>query len=96
MACPNENSVEWKIMVRNHGRIEARRIWDDLNKNIEEGFSENFPEITSEERKSLWLETLHQKQRILPTYLARVNYCRRLMVSMSGWIAKVGYRRKRN
>ena len=52
MACPNENSVEWKIMVRNHGRIEARRIWDDLNKNIEEGSSENFPDISSEERKS--------------------------------------------
>ena len=56
-------------------------------------------DFISEERKylkSLWLESLHQKQRILPRYLARVNYCRRLMVSMSGWIARAGYRRKRN
>jgi len=56
-------------------------------------------DFISEERKylkSLWLETLRQKQRILPVYLAQVNYCRRLLVSMSGWIARAGYRRKRN
>ena len=56
-------------------------------------------DFISEERKylkSLWLETLRQKHRILPIYLAQVNYCRRLMVSMSGWIARAGYRKKRN
>ena len=46
--------------------------------------------------KSLWLESLRKKQRLNLFVEQRIIYYLRLMLPISGWIARVGYRKKRN
>lgn len=42
--CPNENTKEWKILVQNHGRIEAFRIWEEEYRKT--GDPNAFPGVT--------------------------------------------------
>ncbi len=49
-----------------------------------------------EHLKSLWLEVLRKKQALVQKHYECRLYCRRLLMSKSGWIARVGYRKKRN
>ena len=46
--------------------------------------------------KSLWLESLRKKQRLNLFVEQRIIYYLRLMLPISGWIARIGYRKKRN
>ena len=49
--------------------------------------------------KSLWMATLRRKKQELNLFKAEqriILYCLRLMLPISGWIARVGYRKKRN
>ena len=47
--------------------------------------------------KSLWLVALRKRQCLnLPRDADNRLYCRRLGVSISGWLARAGYRKKKN
>lgn len=46
--------------------------------------------------KSLWFAVLREKQANSRLWLGHRQYCMRQMLSFSGWIARVGYRKKRN
>jgi len=46
--------------------------------------------------KSLWLETLRKKQKLNLFVEKRIIYYLRLMLPISGWISRAGYRKKRD
>lgn len=81
---------EW-ISCHNQEKIEE----DDIDKSGLWLLTEYYIE-RKEHLRSLWFAVLREKRANLGLWLGHRQYCRRQMLSFSGWVAKTGYRKKKN